>query len=222
MNNNAPTLRREKKNTPWGIVSTVLVVIAVLVAVVLMGLKLLGFRTFTVISGSMEPKFSVGDLVYVKEVPPEEIKVGDSITFVLNENLAVATHNVIQIDAEKQHFFTQGLANDTPDASPVHFKNLIGRAEFAIPKLGYVSDWIQNPPGLYITIVALAVFVVLMFLPDMFKKKGEQQPSSESSASVNDELEAMRAELAAVRAELNAKKTEDADKAPEKDTEGEE
>ena len=97
------------------IASTVLVVVMVLCAVFLMGSRLLGFQVFTVISGSMEPSYSVGDLIYVKKADPSTIQVGDPITFILNENLVVATHRVIRVDAENQHFYTQGEAPAQPE-----------------------------------------------------------------------------------------------------------
>ena len=111
----------------------------------------------------------VGDLLYVKKVDVNSIKVGDDITFILNEDLVVATHRVVRIDAENQRFYTKGLANDIEDA-PVHFNNVIGVPQFHIPKLGYVSDFVQNPPGTYIAIGAVILLILLVFLPDMFGK----------------------------------------------------
>ena len=157
----------------WNTVSTILVVLIVACAVFLMGSRLIGYRVFNVISGSMEPAYSIGDLLYVKEVNPNEIKVGTPITFVLNEDLVVATHRVIKIDAENQHFYTKGDANDTADSAPVHFNNVIGVPQFRIPLLGYVSDFIQHPPGMYITIGIGVVLIVAVFLPDMMEKKKE-------------------------------------------------
>ena len=157
----------------WNTVSTILVVLIVACAVFLIGSRLIGYRVFNVISGSMEPAYSIGDLLYVKEVNPNEIKVGTPITFVLNEDLVVATHRVIKIDAENQHFYTKGDANDTADSAPVHFNNVIGVPQFRIPLLGYVSDFIQHPPGIYITIGIGVVLIVAVFLPDMMEKKKE-------------------------------------------------
>lgn len=173
----------------WGIVSTALVAVIVLCAVFLMGSRLMGYRVFNVISGSMEPMYSVGDLLYVKEVDPDSIKEGTPITFVLNEELVVATHMVIEVDAENQHFYTQGLANDTADAEPVHFNNVIGVPQFSIPLLGYVSDFIQNPPGMYITIGASIVLIVAVFLPDMMGKKKEPEKKEEEN-TISEEKEA--------------------------------
>lgn len=159
----------------WSVASTVLVVLMVLCAVFLMGSRLLGFQVFSVISGSMRPTYQVGDLLYVQQVDPGQVQVGDPITFVLNEQLVVATHRVVRIDAENQHFYTKGDANGVEDASPVHFNNLIGVPRFSIPLLGYVSDFIQNPPGSYITLACGAVLILAVFLPDLLPKKKEQE-----------------------------------------------
>ena len=151
----------------WDIISTVLVVLVVLFAVLLVGARLIGLNVYTVISGSMEPTYSVGDLIYVKEVAPESIQVGDPITFVMNEDLLVATHRVVEVDAENQRFITKGDANEVEDAAPVHFNNLIGKPIFAIPVLGYVSNWVQNPPGIYIAVGGGLILLLAVFLPDI-------------------------------------------------------
>ena len=167
----------------WNIVSTALVVLMVLCAVFLMGSRLLGYQCYNVISPSMEPEYGVGDLLYVKKVDPNTIKEGDVITFIVNEDLVVGTHRVVRVDAENQRFYTKGDANKIPDAAPVHFNNLIGKPQFAIPKLGYVSDFVQNPPGMYITIGIAIILVAFVFLPDFSKKKKETEfinsPSSD-------------------------------------------
>lgn len=163
----------------WDTVSTVAVVVVVVAAVFLMGSRLLGYQVYNVISPSMEPTYSVGDLIYVKTVDPDAVKVGDPITFVLNEELVVATHRVVRIDTEKRHFYTKGDANETADSAPVHFNNLIGVPQFSIPLLGYVSDYIQHPPGLYVAVALGAVLIGGAFLPDLLKK--EKTPAGEES-----------------------------------------
>ena len=167
----------------WNAILTILVVLVVLCAVFLMGSRLVGYRVFNVISGSMEPFYSVGDLIYVKDVNPNDIKVGTPITFVLNEDLVVATHRVIKVDIENQHFYTKGDANDTADAAPVHFNNVIGVPQFSIPLLGYVSDFIQNPPGMYIALGVGGVLVIAVFLPDMIGKKKETEKESKEETT---------------------------------------
>lgn len=159
----------------WDTVTTVLVVLVVIFAVFLMGSRLMGMQVFNVISGSMEPTYSVGDLLYVKTVDPDSVKVGDPITFVLNEDLVVATHRVVKVDRENRQFTTKGDANETEDAMPVHFNNLVGVPVFAIPLLGYVSAYIQNPPGMYVAIALGAALLLAVFLPDLFTKKEDNK-----------------------------------------------
>ena len=163
----------------WDAVTTVLVVLVVIFAVFLMGSRLMGLQVFNVISGSMEPTYSVGDLVYVKTVDPDSVKVGDPITFVLNEDLVVATHRVVAIDSVNRQFTTKGDANETADASPVHFNNLIGVPVFAVPLLGYVSAYIQSPPGMYVAIALGVVMVAVVFLPDFLAKKDKKEEQSQ-------------------------------------------
>ena len=165
----------------WDIVTTVLVVLVVIFAVFLMGSRLIGLQVYHVISPSMEPNYSVGDLIYVKEVDPDSVKVGDPITFVLNEDLVVATHRVVAIDSENRQFTTKGDANKTEDAAPVHFNNLIGVPVFAIPLLGYVSAYIQSPPGMYVAIALGVVLLAAVFLPDLLSKKAKKEEMQEDS-----------------------------------------
>lgn len=159
----------------WNVISTVLVVLVVLLAVALVGVRLVGIKTYAVISGSMEPTYPTGSLLYVKSVNAQELRVGDAITFMLDED-TVATHRIIEIipddeDSSILRFRTQGDANDTPDGTPVHYKNIIGKPVFAVPYLGYFAHFVQNPPGLYLAIGFAAVLVVIVFLPDMRRER---------------------------------------------------
>ena len=199
------------KNTAkkiWNIISTVLVALIVLCAVFLMGSRLLGFQCYNVISPSMEPEYCVGDLIYVKHTDPATIKEGDVITFLVNEDLVVGTHRVVRVDRENQRFYTKGDANDVEDRDPVHYNNVIGVPKFAIPKLGYVSDFIQNPPGTYITLAVGLALILLVFLPDMLRKKQTEDeapavlPEDNATAEENQRL---RAELEKLRAEMAEK-----------------
>lgn len=172
----------------WDTVTTVLVVLVVIFAVFLMGSRLVGLQVFNVVSGSMEPTYSVGDLIYVKTVDPDSVKVGDPITFVLNEDLVVATHRVTAVDGANSQFTTKGDANETEDATPVHFNNLIGVPVFAIPLLGYVSAYIQSPPGMYVAIGLGVLLLAAVFLPDFLAKKAKkEEPQAEPNEEKQEE-----------------------------------
>lgn len=170
----------KKVKKVWDAVSLILVILVAVFAVFLMGSRLMGMQVFNVVSGSMEPTYSVGDLLYVKTVDPDSVKIGDPITFVLNEDLVVATHRVVAIDSHSRQFYTKGDANETADAAPVHFNNLVGVPVFAIPLLGYVSAYIQSPPGMYVAIAFGALLLAGVFLPDLLAKKPKEEKQEEA------------------------------------------
>ena len=171
------------------IVTTVVVVVFVLAAIILMGSRLLGYEVYNVISGSMEPTYSKGDLIYVMPTNPNQIKVGDPITFVANENLVVATHRVVRVDRENRCFYTKGDANETEDQKPVRYENVKGVPQFSIPWLGYVSDYISNPPGTYVAIGVVIVLMGIAFLPDIFAKGDKKETPAQEGEKNNSEEE---------------------------------
>ena len=167
----------------WNWISGALVVLAVLLAVALVGVRLVGLKPFVVLSGSMEPTYHVGSLIYVKDVDYKTLKVGDPITYMISSD-TVVTHRIIEVlvdeeDPETIRYFTQGDANESPDGSSVHYKNIIGKPVFSIPYLGYVSHYIQNPPGKYIAISGGAILILLVFLPDIFSDEDEKKKSKQ-------------------------------------------
>ena len=167
----------------WDGMTTVLVVIVVILALLLVGARLIGLQVFTVLSGSMEPTYHVGSLIYVKDVDPFELESGDVITFMLDED-TVATHRIVEVvpdenDTTVVRFRTKGDANDVIDGSLVHYKNVIGTPIFSIPYLGYVSHYVQNPPGTYITISVVAVLLIFLFLPDLFAKDDQTEEQAQ-------------------------------------------
>ena len=169
----------------WNVISSILVALVVLLALLLVGARVVGLQVFTVLSGSMEPTYHTGSLIYVKKVDPYTIEEGQPITFMLDED-TIATHRVVGIVPDEEdptviRFRTKGDANDAEDGSLVHYKNVIGTPIFSIPYLGYIADYIQHPPGMYIAISAGAVLLLLVFLPDVFAddSKDEKKPRRE-------------------------------------------
>ena len=167
----------------WNAVTTVLVTVVVILALALAGARFVGMQVFTVLSGSMEPVYHVGSLIYVREVDPYELEAGDVITYMLSED-TVSTHRIVGVVPDEEdpaviRFRTKGDANDAEDGTLVHYKNVIGSPVFTIPMLGYVANYIQNPPGTYIAISGGAILMLLVFLPDLFDS---EEPKEEKKA----------------------------------------
>jgi len=163
----------------WNCVSGVLVGIVVLLAIALVGVRLIGLQPYVVLSGSMLPTYEVGSLIYVKSVDYRELKVGDPITYMISQD-TVVTHRIIEVLVDEENpdtirYFTQGDANAVADGSSVHYKNIIGKPVFSIPYLGYVSNYIQNPPGMYVAIAAGAFLILFVFLTDIFRDEDQEK-----------------------------------------------
>lgn len=168
----------------WDIFTTTIVAVLVILAILLAGGRLFGFQIFTVISGSMEPLYQTGSLIYVKAVDdPKAIPDGTVITYMMDED-TVVTHRVVGTVPDDEdptviRYRTKGDANDVEDGMLVHYKNIIGSPVFSIPKLGYVSAFIQEPPGTYLSISIGATLLLVLFLPELvstFSGSEEKNP----------------------------------------------
>ena len=162
------------------IISTLAVILALVLVLLLVAPRVFGMHVFTVLSGSMEPSYPVGSLIYVKSVDPFQLKEGDVITFLLDED-TVATHRIVDIVPDDEEdsvirFRTKGDANDAEDGRLVHCRNVVGTPIFTIPKLGFFADYIQHPPGMYIAISAAAIVLLILLLPDLLFREKEANP----------------------------------------------
>lgn len=182
--------------TIWNTVTWVIVTLVVVFALLLVGVRLFGYHVYTVLSGSMEPEYHVGSLVYVDffdndDEKQKSLKVGDPVTYMAGEH-TVVTHRITAIvtDPEKPdviRYATKGDNNAVGDQSLLHYENVIGKPVFSIPYLGYVADYVQNPPGLYVAIAVGVVIILLAFLPDiLFPDEAEAKKEEDSAGSDTD------------------------------------
>lgn len=134
----------------------------------------LGFGATVVLSGSMEPELSMGDLLIVVEA--DDYAVGDVVVFQTRRTAVV--HRIIAIEGED--IITQGDANNAPDA-PIKLSNIKGVVAASVPYVGYLVNLIKTPIG---TIILLGLAVLL--LEGSFKKDKKKEQT---------ELDAIREEI---------------------------
>lgn len=143
----------------------------------------LGFGATVVLSGSMEPALSVGDMLIV--VPQDNYSEEDVIVFQRGRGSAVV-HRIISIEGEE--IITKGDANNTCD-EPISPSEIKGKVIIVIPFVGYLVNIIKTPIG---TIILLAL--AIWMLEGSFKKDKKQN---------EDELDAIRAEIERLKQEQN-------------------
>ncbi|MDR1960834.1 MAG: signal peptidase I [Gracilibacteraceae bacterium] len=169
-------MRAITKICKW--ISHLLLIVLLALAALLLGPRLLGLETLVVLSGSMEPALRVGGLVYVRETPPEEIRVGDVITFTLAESDVRATHRVVEIRPGERAFVTKGDANEDADGA-IAYDRLVGRVVWDLPYLGFLVTIIQGRQGILLGAGILILLVLTAFLPEIFKpEKSEAEQAA--------------------------------------------
>ena len=169
-------------------ISNILVIMILIIAILLVTLRIFGFNAYTIMSGSMEPSYPVGSLIYTTNVNPSELHEGDVITF-MNDETTIVTHRIKEVITETTSsgesvlkFRTQGDANSSPDGKLVHYKNVLGTPTISIPYLGYISHFLQRPPGIYIAIIIGTFLISLIIIPSVTKRK--EVPTKEDQKSV--------------------------------------
>ena len=136
--------------------------------------RLLGYQVYAVISGSMEPAISVGDLVYVRQAKPEAVEENDVIAFFGTESSdAIILHRVVENRTVDGSFITKGDANAQPDLSPVSYQRLLGAAERTVPKLGQVALILSGTWGKLAAVCLILAAVMLHAVSAALRAKGE-------------------------------------------------
>ena len=136
--------------------------------------RLLGYQVYAVISGSMEPAISVGDLVYVRQAKPEAVEENDVIAFFGTESSdAIILHRVVENRTVDGSFITKGDANAQPDLSPVSYQRLLGAAKRTVPKLGQVALILSGTWGKLAAVCLILAAVMLHAVSAALRAKGE-------------------------------------------------
>ena len=123
-----------------------------------------GSTTFLIVlSGSMVPVMQVGDAIVVTHINPEDIRVGDIIAFKDpgGKPNVLITHRVIGIDSETLNFHTKGDAVEDTDPFIVTAEDVVGKAVFSIPYMGYLKNYAKKPAAfLLFTIIPASVLIM--------------------------------------------------------------
>lgn len=111
----------------WNIFMKIITIIIAFISIIIVVQKVtnnkqafLGYRIFRVQTGSMIPKYEIGDVILVKEQAIDKIKVGDDVTYLGKDGVVkgiLITHRVKNIEEieGKKVFHTQGIANNLED-----------------------------------------------------------------------------------------------------------
>ena len=122
-----------------GITVLLLAILAVAVAVGVVP-RVMGGQSLTVLTGSMQPTYSPGDVVVA--VPQDNYAIGDVVTFMPKPNdPTLVTHRIVgvQMGESGTEYVTQGDANGAKD-EPIQDKQIVGEVMYHVPYVGHVSQ----------------------------------------------------------------------------------
>lgn len=192
-------LKKLRKNKAVKIIGNILYVLSFILVVLILLVVLIqrfsgnnialgGIRVFFVASGSMLPEYEVGDILISMETDPEDINVGDAVTYLGNEGDIkgkVVTHEVIekrQSENGEYIFVTKGTANTIADPE-ITEDQVYGKVVYRAVLLSAICKILQNMYGFYfLIIVPLAIIIAKIlfnFLISRAEKREEENEKNE-------------------------------------------
>jgi len=123
-----------------------------------------GYSVFTVLTGSMRSEIPEGSLIITKYTDPNQIEVGDDITY-LREDLSTVTHRVVEIyenynNSGVRGFRTKGIDNPMVDTFIIHPNNILGVVVFHVAGVGSFLVYVQQNPLLIVLIGIILIALV--------------------------------------------------------------
>lgn len=139
-------------------------------------ISIMEYRMFSVATGSMVPKYQIGDVILCKEVDTNTLKIGDDITYIGKAGTfkdKTVTHRIIDIKTNntgEKSFYTKGIASTRID--PVVKKDQIyGKIVKRFNFLSWLYKFVTTPDGFYMCIfIPLTILVGSEIVTSMVEK----------------------------------------------------
>lgn len=132
--------------------------------------EIFGYKVFVIVSKSMLPTIKVGDAIFIKEVPENELKVGDIISF--RTDGYINTHRIKEITTDEngnKQYVTKGDNNKDEDRQRVRYSDIEGIYTFKLAGLGKIMNLLQNK--VFLIFLAIIVISYLIYMHKLKLKK---------------------------------------------------
>ena len=120
-----------------------------------------GYSFYYVLTESMEPEINSGDMILGKYTEPENLRVGDIVTYVGDTGTfkdKIITHQIIEIDGDI--VVTKGVANEDPDPA-IYSSQILSKFVATIPVAGDIFSVINSKLGfIFLIVTPLGLLIV--------------------------------------------------------------
>lgn len=123
-----------------------------------------GYESLIVYGGSMAPFLQNGDVAVIQPIRPEDLRVGDVVTYRSGtDRQSAVTHRITDIKAQDGvlAFETKGDANGNVDYWGVADDTVVGRVIYKVPFVGYLFHFGKGLPG-RLLLVGLPAFLLVI------------------------------------------------------------
>ena len=170
---------------------------------------LFGYSPFSVQTDSMKPVFNKGDYIFVEKCDPEDLVIGDVITYytMIDGRRAINTHRLVNIIDNNGliEYQTQGDNRETnpePDELLLSPGDVIGKyCGTKVPMMGAVIDYLSTQLGFFLFILLpvllFTVFQIYKLLSVIMYNKKVDMLNAVNEAATDEVKEAIIAEYLA-------------------------
>ena len=154
--------------------------------------SILGYRIFTVATGSMIPVYNVNDVLMIKEVNADELKVGDDVTYLgnrLDVNGRIVTHRIIKVTEEhgNKKYVTKGINSEVED--PVITESQIyGKVIGIVPVINTINHIVKNQYGFFFCVFLPLVAVIFLEIADTVTEIKREKKRVEANEIKKEEI----------------------------------
>ncbi len=159
----------------------ILLLVVALALIVIVIPKVVGATPLTVLTSSMEPRLPPGTLLIVSPVHPQDIRVGDVVTYQIRSGEpGVITHRVIAINSSTSSgrtFVFKGDNNSDRDPDDVVAGQIHGRVWYSVPLIGYVSTAVNGEnkswiiPVAAVLLFAYSAYMIASSIADLRRRR---------------------------------------------------
>ncbi len=142
-----------------------------------------GIRIFSIASESMKEEYEIGDIIIVKKAEPEEINVGDNVTYLGNKgdmNKLIVTHKVMEKRKENNdyYFITKGTSNEIADPEII-YSQIYGKVIYKTFVFSFVGRLMTNLYAYYALFVTIGLIISFQIVKIIYDEKYEDDEDGE-------------------------------------------